>query len=143
MKSARKQWANPIGRWTSLVLVAVGVALASLCALTAAGVINWGEQRDSAAVRGSVAAVNGGLALLLIGFAIRPTWSVTVGNRGIGIKRLWRQTFVDYASFESIQLDESGKLRIVTGRGAIRIFPQIADAAGLVAHVNTIASRDR
>ena len=70
-------------------------------------------------------------------------WSVTVGNRGIGIKRLWRQTFVDYAAFESIQLDEGGKLRIVTGRGAIRIFPQIADAAGLVAHVDTIASRDR
>ena len=141
MKGARKQWNNPIGRTVSLALMIGGVAFLLLSVLTGTKLIQSKEQEDSATVRWSVTAALAIGGLALAGGAVRPTWSLTVGNRGIGIKRLWRQTFVDYGSFESIRLGEKGKLRIVTSRGSIRIFPPVPDAPALVEHVNTLSAR--
>ena len=70
-----------------------------------------------------------------------PTWSVTVGKRGIGVKKLARRRFVDYDGFNGIDLDETRRcrrLRIATRTGTVTIFPSLAEADQLLAHVRSV-----
>ena len=74
-----------------------------------------------------------------------PSWSVTVGRRGIGVKKLFRTRFVSYENYREILLDDTGKsvkLKIKMARGGLRIVPLPQNPQELVDHVRTLAARD-
>jgi hypothetical protein len=142
--SQRRFWANTSGKWISLICLGVGALFGILAALSAAELFDWSFEGGDPISHWWGTGAFGLICVVLVGFAFRPTWSITVGKRGIGIRKLWRHVFIRYDEFQSAQVDEVGeppRVRIVTSKGSLGIFPRINDPEGLAKHL-TMMKRD-
>jgi len=138
--SVRRQWVNALGKSASLTALGFALVCAVLAVIFAAGPVG----QDGPTVRMWGAAVCAVLSVIAGWLALQPTWSVTVGKRGIGLKRLLHHRFIDYDALQEVRLDPSKRLRglrIVTRKGSLSVFPALADSEGLAAHVETLARR--
>ena len=146
MSSVRRQWPNSAGFNISMVASFAAIVFGILAGLSATNGLDFRPETGSASANWVAAAIFGLLFLVLGWLALQPTWSVTVGKRGIGIKKLLRQRFIDYDSFEEIWIGAGGgsrSLRIVTKQGTLTIYPRLPDAEGFAAHVKSIARQPR
>lgn len=140
MAKARRQWSNKPGVAISIGALVLAAASGLLAALFALRVFDSLEGGPQARWPGTI--VLAVLVILLVWVALLPTWSLTVGRRGIGIRRLGRTRFVDHGSLVGIDLDPSKALRglrVRTRSGAITILPPIQDAAGFASHAESLA----
>lgn len=136
MGSPRRSWDNPGGK--TLSLAGLGVAAAGLL-LAVAAAAGWLEGEDTPAA--AVYAVYAVSALVLAAglvVAILPTWSITVGRRGIGLRRLFGVRFVDWGGFNGVEGADAGQLRLVTRRGALKIRPRLPQAAEFARHAASL-----
>jgi hypothetical protein len=131
----RRQWINAAGK--AISWSAVGVAVASGLGALAAGAGWLGSPEDTPALRWSVTGVLAALAVVAVAVAAYPTWSVTVGRRGIGVRKLGRTRFVDYDGLVDVDL-EPRRIRIATRRGRITVYPRLQDADGFADHVQNL-----
>jgi len=132
---------NPLGRTISLTALGVALVLAALAALAAVNVIDFRAEIGSESANLWGAAVLAALGAASLVAALRPTWSITVGRRGLGVKKLWRQRFVEWKSFEQVLGIDVGTLRIVTRRGVLKIVPRLPDAKGFADHAKVVARK--
>jgi len=140
MGTQRKSWANPIGKAISLTALVLGVPCGVHAILSAAGVFDWRIEPGRPISHWWGTSVLAALFVVLMLVALAPTWSITAGPRGTGIKRLWRNTFIPHEALREVMLgtNDPPSLRFVTDRGTVRIFPRMAQSAAVAEHVRSL-----
>jgi hypothetical protein len=136
--SQRRFWANTTGKWISLTCLGIGIVFGVLAALSAAELFEWSFEGSDPISHWWGTGAFAVICVVLGWMAFRPTWSITVGKRGIGIRKLWRHVFIRYDEFQTAELDDTGeppRIRIVTSKGSLRIVPRINDPEGLAKHL--------
>jgi hypothetical protein len=137
----RRSWSIPAGKWISLICLGIAILFGALAVLSAAGLFDWSIEGGATISPWWGTSV---FAVIFLGtgwYAFQPTWSVTVGNRGIGIRKLWRHVFVRWDEFEEAVLDgsdEPPRIRIVTKKGSLRISPRLNDPQEVQRHMAMI-----
>jgi hypothetical protein len=140
----RQSWTNTPGKLVSLVALSAAALFAAFCLVSASGVVAWttGPQQQTARWVGS--AVLAVITLVCVGLALLPTWGITAGPRGVGLKKLWRHKFIPHDRLHEVRLDgdpESPRLRFVTESGTVGVMPRIAGADEIAKHVNYLKRR--
>ena len=141
MGSRRRSWANNAGKWISLIALGIAILFGILAALSAALLFDWSLESGRPISHWWGTTAFAILCVVLGWLALRPTWSITVGTRGIGMRKLWRHVFIRYDEFQSAELGKTGdppRIRIVTNKGSFAIFPRITDPEGLAQHLTTM-----
>jgi hypothetical protein len=140
----RQSWTNPHGKLVSLVALAAAALFAAFCAVSASGVVAWTTGPEQETVRWVGTAVLAVISLACVGLALLPTWGITAGPRGVGLKKLWRHRFIPHDNLREVRLDgdpEAPKLRFVTEGGTTGVMPRIAGADEIAKHVNYLKRR--
>jgi hypothetical protein len=131
---ARRTWPNPLGRTISLVAVGCGlvaIVVAAGLALSGAEGPRW-------------------LALTplvtlppLVWLALRPAWSITIGNRGVGVRRLGSQRFVPRETVRGVRRPSGplSTLHIETASRAVAVWPPPDGALELAAELERLSRR--
>jgi len=143
MGNQRKSWANPIGKAISLTALVLAVPCGVHAVLSAAGVFDWSLEPGRPISHWWGTSVLAALFVGLMLLAIAPTWSITAGPRGTGIKRLWRNTFIPHEILREVHLGSGypPSLRFVTDKGTVKIFPRMGQGAAVAEHVRSLQQR--
>ena len=144
MGSQRETWTNPLGKVFSLAALGMALLFGVFAVISATAIIEWSEGPEQATLRlwGTVV-----LALLTagsVGFAMLPTWSITAGPRGIGLKKLWRNTFVPHDKLKEVRVGgspEDPTVRFITDGGSAGVFPRIPKGDEIARHVEMLKRR--
>lgn len=129
----RRSWPNPLGRAISLTGLA---AAGGVVVLTAALALVGPEDGPRSLAFLPLAAV-----VPLVWLALRPTWSVTVGRRGVGLRRLGRQRFVPRESLRGVRRPAGplSALWIETDARRVVVWPPPPGDLELAARIETLA----
>jgi len=140
MGSQRQSWPHPIGKAISLTSLVLAVPCGAHAVLSALGVFDWSIEPGRPISHWWGTSVLAGLFVLLMLLALAPTWSITAGPRGTGVKRLWRQTFIPHESLHEVRLGRTDPPTVVfvTDKGSVRVFPRLARAAEVAEHVRSL-----
>jgi len=142
--SQRESWNNPLGKVFSLAALGLAALFGVFAVISATAIIKWSEGPEQATFRlwGTVALVV--LMAACVGFATLPTWSITAGPRGVGLKKLWRHTFVPHDRLKEVQVGgnpEDPTLKFITAGGSVGVFPRIPKGDEIARHVAMLNRR--
>jgi len=73
-----------------------------------------------------------------------PTWSITAGPRGVGLKKLWRHTFVPHDKLKEVVVGggaEDPTVRFITVGGSVGVFPRIPKGDEVARHIEMLKRR--
>lgn len=143
MGTQRQSWPHPIGKAISLTALVLAVPCGVHAVLSGFGVFDWSLEPGRPISHWGPTSVLAALFVALMLLALAPTWSITAGPRGTGIKRLWRQTFIPHESLREVRLGKSDPPTVVfvTEKGTVRVFPRLARAAEVAEHVRGLQHR--
>jgi len=143
MGTQRQSWAHPIGKGISLTSLVLAVPCGVHAVLSGFGLFDWSLEPGRPISHWWGTSVLAGLFAALMLLALAPAWSITVGPRGIGVKRLWRNTFIPHENLREVLLGKTDPptVRFVTDRGTVRVFPRLGRAAELADHVKSLRGR--
>jgi hypothetical protein len=143
MGSQRQSWAHPIGKAISLTSLVLALPCGVHAVLSGIGLFEWSLEpgRPISHWWGTSALALLCVALTLL--ALAPTWSITAGPRGTGLKRLWRHTFIPHETLREVRLGSGDppNLRFVTEKGTVRVFPRMGQSASIAEHVRRLQGR--
>jgi hypothetical protein len=142
--SQRETWKNPLGKVFSLAALGLAALFGVFAVISATAIIEWSEGPEQATFRlwGTVTLLV--LVLACVGFAMLPTWSITAGPRGVGLKKLWRHTFVPHDKLRQVVVggsEEEPTVKFVTDRGSVGVFPRIPKGDEIAKHVEMLKRR--
>ena len=95
MGTKRRSWSSPAGKWISLICIGLAIPFGLAAAISASGVFDWTIEDGEPISHWWGTSIFAALSIVPGWFAFRTTWSITVGTRGIGIRKLWRARQAD------------------------------------------------
>ena len=144
MGSHRGTWTNPLGKVFSLAALAMALLFGVFAVISATEIIKWSEGPEQATLRLWGTVVLAALVAGCVGFAMLPTWSITAGPRGVGLKKLWRHTFVPHDKLKEVRVGgnpEDPTVRFITAGGGAGVFPRIPKGDEIAKHVEMLKRR--